>query len=694
MQGWQPISTPVRWTMPGRHWHAAHMAGHWHIGIDTGGTFTDLVAWNGKYLKTVKVPSSARHPGRAIHAAIEALDLPQGDRIHALVVGTTVATNAVLENKGARVALVTNRGFADLLTLGRQQRFELFNLDPEPWPPPVPPELCHETAGRISAEGAIIDPIEAEDLEELAAWLRQQQPDAVAVNLLFSYRRPEVETRLAEAIPEPVFTSLSSQVLPEQKEYERGMATWLNAAVGPVVQAYIEGLDDVLPVSRWSLMRSDATTVDSGQAAAQAVRLLLSGPAGGLGAALHTGRSLGVERLLTLDMGGTSTDVAMLDGAISLTRNGRIGRYPVAVPMVDMHTIGAGGGSMAQVDAGGVLKVGPESAGADPGPACYGKGGRQATVTDANVVLGRIPPDSRLGGTMTLDVAAAGEAIDGIAEQLDCSRIEAALGIIALANEQMARALRVISVERGQSLAGVHLISFGGAGGLHVCELAEQLDLARIIVPAGAGVLSALGMLVSPVGRETGLGVNQPADQCPDSWLDEQLNEITRTNAAELLAQGIDADALSHTPWVELRFLGQGAFHRVPWTGELSDASHAFRQWHDQRFGYELTQPVEVVNIGVSSRGPAAVDESGTWSGGIAHGSSVERSSEGAGMTRLADLGRSVRVHSRDDLETTVNGPCVVVDSEATVYLPPGWVGRLAGAGLPHLLLERMPESQ
>ena len=656
------------------------MGSQWHIGIDTGGTFTDLVAFDGHRLKLVKVPSSPRQPGLAIQAALQELGLSAKDRIHTLVVGTTVATNAVLEGKGARVALVTNRGFADHLTLGRQQRFELFNLNPEPWEPPVPAELCFETAGRITATGEVSEPLDTDHLTALRQWIEQCDPDAVAVNLLHSYLRPDVEQQLAEAVPDRIFCSLSSEVLPEQKEYERGIATWLNAAVGPVVRQFVDGLDEVLPLDRWSLMRSDATTVAFDQSADQAVRLLLSGPAGGLAAALHIGQSLGATRLLTLDMGGTSSDVAMLDGKIQLTRSGTMGRYPVAVPMVDMHTIGAGGGSIARLDTGGALRVGPESAGADPGPACYGRGGNQATVTDANVVLGRIPPGSRLGGSLSLDGAAAESVMDRLADDLGCSRVDAALGVIELANEQMAQALRVISVERGASLENVKLVSFGGAGGLHVCELAERLELNQIIVPVAAGVLSAFGMLVSPAGREASRGVHHQLESLADATVSGWLEELQAGNLAELTSEGAAAEDLTHQPWVELRYLGQGGFHRQQWTGDLSETGAEFETWHVDRFGYQLDQPVEVVNIGVSSRGPAPVD---TLVVDAVAGSVIPD------RTVLQDLDKPVPVYARADLGQAVSGPCVISDAEATIYVPACWTARLADSGPPHLLLDR-----
>ncbi|MGD9255923.1 MAG: hydantoinase/oxoprolinase family protein, partial [Chromatiales bacterium] len=366
------------------------------LGVDTGGTFTDFVFYDGVQLRIHKVLSTPDAPERAILQGIRDLDIP--DEELRLIHGSTVATNAVLEGKGVRTLFITNRGFGDLLTIGRQSRAELYNLQPEILSPPVPADLCVETGGRLDASGQVINPLTREDLEELRQAVRQKQPRAIAVNLLFSWKDGSLERRIREALPDDLFVSLSSEVLPEIREYERGIATWLNAWVGPLVEGYVKRLRSCLPRASLSIIQSSGDTMDAAQASNQAVRMLLSGPAGGLVGASWLGELAGDERLLTFDMGGTSTDVSLIDGAPQLTNEGHIGRWPVAVSMVDMHTIGAGGGSIARLDAGGMLQVGPESAGADPGPACYGQGGTEVTVSDANLVLGRLRPGAFLGG--------------------------------------------------------------------------------------------------------------------------------------------------------------------------------------------------------------------------------------------------------------------------------------------------------
>ena len=375
------------------------------VGIDTGGTFTDLVLYAGGRMRHCKVLSTPADPSRAIAEGLRRLGLE--DAQVQIVHGTTVGTNAVLEGKGARVAYLASRGFADVLTLGRQERAAVYSLEQAEWAPPVARELCLELASRVAADGRLLEASTDAELQALRRQLKQLKVESLAINLLFSFLCPAEEQRIAAVLGEDLFVSCSSEVLPEIREYERGIATWLNASVGPVIGRYLEQLATHQPRARISVMQSSGTTVAADQAAAQAVRLLLSGPAGGLAAARALGAASGHARMLTLDMGGTSTDVALLDGRIPLTSESRIGRWPLTISTVDIHTIGAGGGSIARVDEGGLLLVGPESAGADPGPACYGQGGEQVTVTDANLVLGRIPGDTLLGGYLPLDTAAA-----------------------------------------------------------------------------------------------------------------------------------------------------------------------------------------------------------------------------------------------------------------------------------------------
>ncbi|MES9930618.1 MAG: hydantoinase/oxoprolinase family protein, partial [Candidatus Thiodiazotropha sp. 6PDIVS] len=440
------------------------------LGVDTGGTFTDFVLFRDHQVETHKVLSTPEAPEKAILQGINELGLESDGLI--LVHGSTVATNAALEGKGVQTLYIGNRGLADLLTIGRQARQELYNLQPDAIDPPVPAEYCLETGGRLGGDGRVVEPLSEEDLVILKGEIDRLNPQAVAINLLYSYLDDGFERLIESVVPEDVFCSRSSEVLPASGEYERGIATWLNSWVGPLVAGYIQRLSTELPGARLSVMQSSGEAIAAEQAAKQAVRMLLSGPAGGLVGAGFLAAESGRSQLLTLDMGGTSTDVALFDGAPRLTREGHIGPWPVAVPMVDMHTIGAGGGSIARLDAGGMLLVGPESAGADPGPACYAGGGEEATVTDANLLLGRLREDAFLGGRMKLQREASEKVVGRLAQQMALSLEAVAEGIVRVANEHMAHALRVTSVQRGVDPRNYTLVSFGGAGGLHVCALA------------------------------------------------------------------------------------------------------------------------------------------------------------------------------------------------------------------------------
>ena len=513
------------------------------LGVDTGGTFTDFVLFDGGRLRVHKVLSTPHAPEQAILQGVRELGI-EGDALRQLQVvhGSTVATNAALEGKGVRTAFITNYGLRDMLSIGRQARRELYNLQPQPDVPPVPEELCLETGGRLGAHGEVVEPLSGEELAQLVVEVMRLRPEAVAINLLFSFLDDRFEKMIEAALPDNLFISRSSAILPEYKEYERGITTWLNAWVGPLVEGYLERLEAGLSGATVSVMQSSGNTIEAGLAGRQAVHMLLSGPAGGLSAAKSMGALAGREHLLTFDMGGTSTDVALIDGELQLTSEGHIGHWPVSVPMVDMHTIGAGGGSIARVDAGGLLQVGPESAGAAPGPACYGKGGVEPTVTDANLVLGRLRPDAFLGGEMSLDMVAAEQAVGSVAEHLGVGLYEAAEGIIRIANEHMARALRVISVQRGIDPRQMTLACFGGAGGLHVCALAESLGMSQAMVPIHGGVLSALGMLTAPRGRQLSRTHQGLLHEISVAEIELELGVLHKEGEASLLQEGVAAE--------------------------------------------------------------------------------------------------------------------------------------------------------
>jgi len=658
------------------------------IGIDVGGTFTDFLcvrslAGGEVELSVHKIPSTPEAPERAVLKGLNDLGVvgapPQ------IIHGSTVATNALLERKGARTAFVTNRGFGDLLTLARQTRPRLYALEFEPVPPPVPVELCLETGGRVAADGATIDPLDEQDLAALVGRVRASGAESVAINLLFSFLDPSheesIEAALRTALP-GIFVSRSSRVLPEYKEYERGIATWLNASLGPLVGGYLRrlrgGLAGLPAGASLQVMQSSGETIGADQAADSAVRLLLSGPAGGLAAVEYLGRQLGERRLISFDMGGTSTDVALLDGPISVTSEGRLGAFPISVPMVDMHTIGAGGGSIAFVDSGGMLQVGPESAGADPGPACYGKGGTRATVTDANLLLGRLPAGAPLAGGLALDRARARAAVGRLAEKIGLDVEATARGIVSIANEHMVEAIRRISVNRGYDPKDFLLVSFGGAGGLHVCALADALGMRRAVVPVYAGVLSALGMAVADRGRQFSRSLRRSSTVDPSRMLEREFGRLLRLAKDEYAGEGLDAAAMRTRFSIDLRYMGQSSALNIPWT-DWNDSQAQFHALHRRRYGYALEAPVEAVNVRLRAWFPQRGFDLPKVNG-------AGQSNGNPGEIPPSD-GSTVDATTRLAAGATITGPATLPEYASTTYIAASWQAWRDSSG--NLFLER-----
>ncbi len=643
------------------------------LGVDTGGTFTDFMVLQAGRLRVHKCLSTPAAPEQAILQGIAELGLaPERLRV---VHGSTVATNAVLEGRLARTAYVTNRGFADVLTIGRQTRAALYDLQPPPVPPPVPRALCLEVDGRLDAEGQRLAPLTEAALAELVARLRALAPEAVAINLLFSPLDETDERRIAARLPDGVFVSRSSAVLPTLGEYERGIATWLNAAVGPRVAGYLERLGEALAPAPVSVMQSSGQTIDSRQASGRGVHLLLSGPAGGLAGAQAVGRACDLSRLLAFDMGGTSTDVSVIDGQPRLAEQTHVGRYPVNVPAVDVHTIGAGGGSLARVDAGGALLVGPASAGAMPGPACYGRGGQTATVTDANVVLGRLPSTAALGD-LRLDRAAAEAAVAAVAGRLGTAPAAAAAGIVALANAHMTEALQVITLQRGEDPRDYVLTCFGGAGGLHVCALAEALGIAHALVPMHAGVLSAYGMLAAAPGRQAVHAVGEPLSRSGLSKAARLGEALTGEIDAALDREGV-APERQRQCHVELRYRGQSHTLSVPLSG-AAQAEAAFHAAHERRHGHRLALPLEIAAVRAAVQGPALHLPA------PARGPAARAAPADSAM--VVGEAAPVPVWPRAALPAAgLAGPLIVLDADSTTWVARGWRARLDTFGHLHL---------
>ena len=624
------------------------------IGVDAGGTFTDfIVLHDDGRLETFKIRSNPRSPADVILAGIERA----AGKIKAEVVhGSTVATNALLERKGAKTAFVTTAGFEDLIEIGRQNRAELYNLMPAPRRLLVPRELCFGVKERVYFDGTVALKPSAAEWKRLAAKLKKSGAKSVAVCLLHSYQNATNERAVSKALArEGVYLCASHEISPEIREYERGSTTLVNAYVGPLMESYLGQLERSPQGRRIAIMQSNGGFLSARDARKHAVRTVLSGPAGGLVGALETARASGFSRVLGFDMGGTSTDVSLVDGAPRHTTEATVDGYPIRVPMLDIHTVGAGGGSIARVDAGGLLRVGPESAGADPGPACYGTG-TEATVTDAHVVLGRIAAAQLLGGTMNIDEARAAQAVGRIAEQLKLTVPEAAAGILRVANANMERAIRVVSVERGHDPRDFALVAFGGCGGLHACEIAEELGIRTVIAPEYAGALSALGMLMADAVRDYAAGALGRAD------LEKVFDTLERRARRENPGAEIERTA-------DLRYKGQSYELNVAWP------DGDFHREHERIYGYaNPDREVETVAIRVRAR------------------KSLEKPKLRRGRTKASKLEqrrvwasggwKNIEAWKRESLTTSPRqGPALVLDYGSTTLVPAKWTFHVDAAG-------------
>lgn len=594
------------------------------IGVDSGGTFTDFVAWDGSRLRSLKVRSTPQNPAGAILAGLGRL--APGEVVH----GSTVATNTLLQRSGARTAFVATSGFEDLLDLARQNRASLYEWRPVNRPGLVLPGDKFSVQERILHDGTVLQALADGQAEELAG--RLGEVESVAVCLLHSYANPLHERKVGRALRAAGYSvSLSSEVLPEYREYERAATTVVNAYVSPLMRRYIETLKGNLPGRALRIFQSNGGSISAAEASEQAVRTILSGPAGGLVGSAAIARQLGIERFISFDMGGTSTDVSLFDGSLRLTTEGSAAGLPVRVPMLDIESIGAGGGSVAYFDKGSALRVGPRSAGAVPGPVCYGSG-EELTVTDANLLLGRIDMASFLKGTIRLDTDRTREFAERAARAAGTGVNELARAIVRAANAKMERAIRAVSVERGHNPRDYTMICFGGAGALHACELAESLEIPRVVVPAHAGVLSALGMLVADCVRDYSASV---LDGDPD----EALDRLARTARTDMRNQGFTDIRLART--IDMRYEGQSYEINLP-----RERAGEFDGIHEQRYGYRHEgRPTQAVTVRVQA----------------------------VGQTSGAD---------RPDLDAVTDEPRF-----ASIYVPNGWRSRKAAGS--STILER-----
>jgi N-methylhydantoinase A len=618
----------------------------------------------------LKVRSTPRDPAAAVRAGLAALGGAR--RLH---YGSTVATNALLERRGAGVVLLTTAGFEDVLEIGRQVRPLIYALEPRRPAPLVPRARRIGVRERVLADGAIETPLRPSEIARVVAAVARTGAPAVAVCLLHSYATPVHEARLGRALGgRGLHVTVSHRLLREYREYERVATTVVNAYVAPAMVHHVRALAAAVP-GRLRVMQSSGGLVGAALACAEPVRTILSGPAGGVvGAADRAGRA-GIRRIVTLDMGGTSADVSLVDGGVAYRTETAIAGLPVRVPAIDIHTVGAGGGSLARLDAGRALRVGPESAGAEPGPACYGRG-TEPTVTDANLVLGRVVETQFLGGEMPLDRARAQRAIAGLARRLGRSAVATAAGIVRVANATMERALRVISVERGHDPRDFTLVAFGGAGGLHAAELAAALGMRRVYVPRQPGLLSAWGVLAADVERDRGRTLR--AVEPPDRTLETIFRDLLRAARRDLGRDGVRARAVERV--LEVRYAGQAHEVAVPFGPRWR---HAFHHAHERLFGHaDPGRPVEVVTLRLRARG-----------GGGAHAGDPPPRGRGRGALAVRAVvfdgrARPTVVHRREDLPVgrRLLGPAVICEYSATTLVPPRWTMRIDRLG--GLLLE------
>ena len=625
------------------------------LSVDTGGTFTDLLCFDGQTLLVHKQLSTPQNPQQSIIQGMHALTVDEQQPLW-VTHGTTVGTNAVLERKGVTTAYISNRGFADVLSIGRQTRAQLYSLNPEPPTPPVPTSLCLEVGGRISAQGERLETLKPQELERLKKRLAALAPRAVAINLLFSFIDDHFEKMIAAALAQDYFVSRSSMVLPKHGEYERGIATWLNSYIGPIMQDYLHRLTGSMPRSTILIMQGQGQLIPITKASDYAVNLLLSGPVGGAKAVEAYAKLYKHDKILGFDMGGTSTDVSVIDGEPWLSNEGHIGPYPIAIPMIDIHTIGAGGGSVVWLDREGLLHVGPESARATPGPACYNRGGSRPTVSDANLILDRLP--NTLAGQLELNRQAAQQAFAPLAAASGLSTEEIAMGAIRIVNEQMQQALKVMSVHKGYDPSDFILFGFGAAAGLHICALAEGLRLQRVMVPAHAGVLSALGLWLAPNGIQKTISVCKAVGE-----IEQQSLEAVRL---QLRAQLVKAShdhrmSISHiNECMEVRYLGQLSCLTLPWCA-AAQLQQQFNAAYKKRYGYQLDTAAELVAIRMQTVTPSPLRLNDILL--VAKHKIHYRYSTRPG----AKTQQALRVGGH------LEGPAILLSATNTSYLPEGW---------------------
>jgi N-methylhydantoinase A len=674
--------------------HRVRKSARVRVGVDTGGTFTDFVYETDGQLHVFKLSSTPSDPAMSISAGLRKIAELTGTEFTDLEVvhGTTVGTNALLQRRGARIALITTKGFEDVLAIGRQARPELYNLNAVKPPPLVDDELRVGISERVTCMGEVLEPLDESELLALVARLEKKPVEAVAVSLLFSFLHPKHEERISVALERlNVPVSISHRILPEYREFERTSTVTINAYLQPLMGTYLARLSEAEFTNSSNkvkqgpkgkkqtagftlrVMQSSGGSISSEVAASEPVRTILSGPSGGVVGALRAASASGFESIITFDMGGTSTDVALCDNSgIRTTNEAIIAGLPVAVPVMDIHTVGSGGGSIAHIDAGGSLRVGPESAGADPGPACYGRS-KLPTVTDAHLILGHFAGGALLGGEFALHKEPAVEALSVLAREMSkaagrkVSTTEAAEGVVAVVATNMERALRHISVERGRDPREFALLPFGGAGGLHAVELARALSISRVIVPAAPGALSAIGVLTADVIKDLSRTVMLEANSGLDRLLNQTFEQMEREARKVLRREGFPEAKQLHVRSLAVRYKGQ-SFELEIWktSGNIAEAFHLA---HSARYGYaQKPNAVEVVSARLRSTG--LVEKIPQQR----HRARGRRYVRPTSFSRAFLGGKNLRVgiYRREELTAgmRLSSPCIVTEYSTTTLIP------------------------
>ncbi|MFW9902898.1 MAG: hydantoinase/oxoprolinase family protein [Candidatus Thorarchaeota archaeon] len=666
------------------------------LGIDIGGTFTDLIIIDTDSNSVVlqKVSSTIKDQSIGVGNGLSKFKVALTD-LDVVVHGTTVATNAILEHKGARTALITTEGFSDIIEIGRQNRVNLYSLYPRRIDPLVPSQLRIGIKERISASGEVLTPLNMDDLETKIAKLSQEEVESVAISLLFSFFHPQNEIKIENEIKRrlpSINVSRSSYILPVFREYDRTSTTVLDAYVAPLCKRYFASFlhrmkEQGINVPPLILLSTGGVTQIK-NAAERSVDTIFSGLAGGVLGGFYSCNELHINNALTLDIGGTSTDVAsIVNGRVEISTVNEIAGHPIHLPSIAVQTIGAGGGSIARYEHG-VLLVGPESAGADPGPACYNCGGKNPTVTDANLVRGLLNPDYFCGGTIKIYTELAKKVISSLAQDLNFSSIEeAAAGIIEIFENNIALALRKVSTERGYDSRDFHLISFGGAGPLHGCSLAERLYMDQVIVPPYPGVWSAYGLLAADIRHDLSISILKPLKEMTNEQLEAAFQSLVRQGVQLCIEDGFSEKDILVARNLDLRLIGQSYELTVPFFGKKEAVSHAFDQAHKQAYGYASPDaPREIVNLRVAAMVSLPKFKLPPLPKGTSNAKEAQTSTR-----KIFIKGEWIEadIYQRSLLKANniVNGPSIIEQNDSTTFIDIGWVAEVMKDR--HLLVKR-----